>query len=667
MKRYGMTGLCIVLFILFLIGTTVSAGIQGTKHDLSTSGSGNIRSAGASNTSGASQVCVFCHTPHRAAAIPSAPLWNKNFDPTTYAGYQPYTSDVLTALGYPAGETPVITGSKTVHVRTRLCLSCHDGTIALGSLANLPFGFSGDMPMIGTSGGYMPTTAIGYIGVDLRDDHPVAIKYTNAQDSELAAAPSGKVKVFNDSTTGNNYVECTSCHEPHDNTYTNFLVDSNAGSAICTNCHSNKSGYSSGVHATSTAAYNRQPIGTTVGGVKCMDCHFPHKAGITDTSQLPKANALNLTTYPQGGYYLLSFQEEGSCFNDTDRWGQTNVNACHGTNATATSKNIESLVAPTKYSGHWVGNYNGLHLATEAQASVVGGWAGANIHVECQDCHNPHTAGNTNHAKGTNQVGGSTRSLYGTGGVTPSSWPAWNPGISTGSYTPVQPTGVTSTTSNGVTYEYEICLKCHSDFAWNPATPPNSPTAGGTMSNQAMEFGNNATSSHPVAFANGNNQGTYVAPWTANGGQTMYCSDCHNNDAGAPNGPHGSNARSILYQNFNPNTVGQGVGDLCYACHAVAAYSTGNNPAQTGFSGAGNNLHYQHMSAYAYSGGVQKSCTNCHVNPTHGSNKLNLISYQTDPAPYGQYSYMKVFTQNTGAYVKANCSAFTCHNGATHP
>lgn len=694
MKRSGIIFLFIFLFLIVIAGGTGTAGVQGTKHDLSTGGPGPIKSA---VVGGTSETCVFCHTPHSAASIANAPLWNKDFNPSLdpTPAYEVYDSDVLNALGYPNADKP-LTSLRAVHIKTRLCLSCHDGTIALGKLANLPSGLGSDIPMLGTTGTTdvpyaMPHEATGYIGVKLQDDHPVAIQYTNANDSELAASPvGGKVKVEGPES-GMFFVECTSCHDPHNSTNRKFMVDTNVGSNICKSCHNNKTSYSTSIHATSGVSYRPpdgagplQDIGLTVGEVQCMGCHYPHKAGISDTSQLPKATPA-VETYTEAGYYLLSFQEQMSCFNDTDRWGQTLVSACHGTNAPAT-QNIESLVAPAKFRAHWVGNYTNKHRATEAQASLWFGVGNPNEHVECQDCHNPHTAGNTPRPIGSNAVV-ANGPLYGTGGVTPGPYPFWNPGFSTGTYTPIQPRGVTSTTSNGATYEYEICLKCHSDFAWNPATPPSSPSfvadpliVNKGLTNQAMEFGNNAVSSHPVIFTNPNIQGTYLAPWTAQPDMNMYCSDCHNNDLLTPAGPHGSNNRSILYLQYNPATIGQTGAinaELCYGCHDPIAYYANNNAALTGFSnnGLNVNLHYRHMqpppNGVTYQGGVQKACTNCHVNPIHGSNKTHLISYSAtaglppDPAPYGTYSYITSYTDpGSGNYVMtnpSNCTAVTCH------
>ncbi|MCC7204740.1 MAG: hypothetical protein IT441_06645, partial [Phycisphaeraceae bacterium] len=87
--------------------------IEQTKHNLTASGPGTVK------TSVEGGSCIFCHTPH--AASPRAPLWNRE-DPGTY--YQTYESTTLKAeVGQPTGSS-------------RLCLSCHDGTIALTQTYN---------------------------------------------------------------------------------------------------------------------------------------------------------------------------------------------------------------------------------------------------------------------------------------------------------------------------------------------------------------------------------------------------------------------------------------------------------------------------------------------------------------------------------------------------
>ncbi|NNE63856.1 MAG: hypothetical protein HKN34_07235, partial [Gammaproteobacteria bacterium] len=141
--------------------------ISNTKHNLSTSGPGDVKAV--SET----QICVFCHTPHAAEAIPNAPLWNRGDYAETYT---PYTSTSINASDIAA--TPG--GS------SKLCLSCHDGTIAIGSVnvangqVNVLINMAGTGP-----GGVMPdrddvaidTGFTRNLGTDLTNDHPISFTY----------------------------------------------------------------------------------------------------------------------------------------------------------------------------------------------------------------------------------------------------------------------------------------------------------------------------------------------------------------------------------------------------------------------------------------------------------------------------------------------------------
>ena len=127
------------------------AQVANTKHNLSVSGPGGIKAA--SET----QICIFCHTPHNSN--PVAALWNRADIGSTYI---PYTSSTTqSGAGQPNGSS-------------LLCLSCHDGTIALGNVLSRP-------SPIAMAGGVstMPVNAPGYIGTDLSDDHPISFQYSS--------------------------------------------------------------------------------------------------------------------------------------------------------------------------------------------------------------------------------------------------------------------------------------------------------------------------------------------------------------------------------------------------------------------------------------------------------------------------------------------------------
>jgi len=206
--------------ILVLMPGLAQAQVAGTSHDLS-SLPGDA----------ADRVCAYCHTPHMdAAATGQDPLWNHTLSAT--GGYGVYGSSTLELTNDIADIGAAVAGSATT---THLCMSCHDGTIALGSLYNPPN--SGAVTTQGLIGSISGTGAD--MGTSLSDDHPVNFTYNTAlstSDGELAdPATTPVVAALLD---GAGKVQCSSCHDPHDDTNVPFLVIDNAASALCSTCHS---------------------------------------------------------------------------------------------------------------------------------------------------------------------------------------------------------------------------------------------------------------------------------------------------------------------------------------------------------------------------------------------------------------------------------------------
>ncbi len=692
MRRYGILAL-LLIFISLMTAYIVGAGeVKGTKHDLSMSvaeggsGPGPIQSAG--GAIGTTEICVFCHTPH--SARPDAPLWNRS---TATGPYTVYSSDVLNAgTGFNIIADDPSDSSKlnyAIHVKTRICLSCHDGTIALGNLVNMP-GNAASFTINNSNAGRIPNTAAGYIDTDLSDDHPVAIKHSWGTDPELKSPAGTKVRLYNFNVKGQvassnppqngDYVECTSCHDAHDNANGNFLVDTNLGSNICLSCHKkekgtgNAGGVGTLAHDNSAIGYNPDQtappaLGATVGDVKCMNCHYMHKSGATG-AVYPFTKYANV----QGGQYLLGFEEENTCFNKPNRWNKT-INVCHG--QTSSTKDIWTF--ENKGSAHKdTVTYAGRHRATEQGLGTANyGWLGAgypNWHVQCNDCHNPHTAGSVSHTQGTNVITKFTSPLYGAGGVqiTYPKGTNWSSRVQ-GDFNAYESLGLLTSTDVPVDYyEYQICFKCHSSFAWggNPAYNPPSPSLGGLllMTDQAQEFNTANASFHPVAGPTVNHAGTLSGGWAS--GQTMYCSDCHADNLGGSKGPHGSNATYgagstgfIMTANYTDTysaikTDTQPFNDICFNCHPETVYQSGANTlAGTGFSGSGTNLHTSHRIAASSFGSSTFGyrCVNCHTRVPHGYKNKGLIVVKGDGAPYeaggtGQGKITSISLPGSGAY-----------------
>ncbi len=216
--------------------------IAGGPHDL-TNGSA-LRNT---NTSIAGQTCEFCHVPHGGNNL--IPLWNRT--QPTGATYQLYTSSTTDVTTTTASLAASVSGA---------CLSCHDGTIAVDVLLNLNgLPFNGGVAFTrqaatakasytGPGGGIMGG-GLPFLGSDLRNDHPVNVRYETARaakptEFQVQAVSGAKISVgatnpvpLYGATSATATVECSSCHNAHNNALGNFLRKSNAGSAICLSCH----------------------------------------------------------------------------------------------------------------------------------------------------------------------------------------------------------------------------------------------------------------------------------------------------------------------------------------------------------------------------------------------------------------------------------------------
>ena len=215
-------------FILVFLCHAGFAGVKNTKHDLSVNSTGATLKATTET-----QICIFCHTPHNAD--PAYPLWGHE---VTSAEYTHYTSTSLVSYASEA-DAPPIDGI------SRLCLSCHDGTIALGAVigrtdqigttgATATRSIGGTIPKgatipiggtIPTNLRYMPSTANGYLGTNLSGGHPISIIYDQSLVSKRANLDPNLMQLnpvpLNDRdvklypTQGGYGVQCSSCHDPH--------------------------------------------------------------------------------------------------------------------------------------------------------------------------------------------------------------------------------------------------------------------------------------------------------------------------------------------------------------------------------------------------------------------------------------------------------------------
>ncbi|MFQ5865946.1 MAG: hypothetical protein ACE5IW_12030, partial [bacterium] len=137
------------------------------------------------------EICVYCHTPHNNNTEIEAPLWNRSTPSGPYDMYDSPTLDMDVASS-PQGVSLA-------------CLSCHDNTIALDQIINIPpsaFGSDPSGTTIEACGtqchvGDNPVAGINFEGTvidtDLGNDHPISITYDPSKDPNFHPASNGKV------------------------------------------------------------------------------------------------------------------------------------------------------------------------------------------------------------------------------------------------------------------------------------------------------------------------------------------------------------------------------------------------------------------------------------------------------------------------------------------
>jgi len=552
-----------ILFALLMTAglTSRADSIVNSVHNLSASGPGTVKA------STEADLCVFCHTVHRATG--ATPLWNHSMSGVT--NYIVYSSSRLTSLNV---TVPQPNGS------SRLCLSCHDGTVALGSVSSrtLPIAMQG-----GTT-----TMPVGpnNLGTDLSSDHPISFIYdsTLAQhDSEIKdpGQLTGVVKLDHESR-----VQCTSCHDPHNDQFGNFLVVDNTGSALCLTCHQPENWLSS-AHGISSAivpetliakitSRTRTQPGTkakvarraTLAATGCAICHANHNA--------------------DGRKFLMqSSVVERNCF------------VCH--NGTSQQKNVEADFQ--KASVHPISLNSDAHTPDEDPVNPP------ERHVTCADCHNPHAAKKT--VTFAPNISGALADVI---------------GITAGG-------GIIKPAQK----EYEVCFRCHADSRdRGEATVVRQ----FLETNTRLQFATANMSYHPVEAPgkNGTSVPSLISPgWMVN--SMIYCTDCHNSDSGpgaggsGANGPHGSIFRPLLernlvltdYQPESPATYA-----LCYKCHSRSVVLS-----NTSFK-----FHQSHVVQ------DQAACTTCH--DSHGvanaSHLINFNNLYVTPSSNGHLGYVSTGT-----------------------
>jgi len=562
--------------------------------------------------------CQYCHAPH--SGLDAGALWNQTLSSQTYT---PYSSSTATGKGnaQPAPGTA-----------TSLCLSCHDGTVAVGLTAAY-----GKIPTMGA----MQSNDI--LGTDLQASHPVSLALPLKDRIDLFASlaaqgktadPTGAVALIN----GN--IECTSCHDPHveakDPVARNFLVRDGSNGQLCLSCHDPNrtittqvnplAGWAVSIHATSSS---RTALSAGIGSYgtvtlnACTSCHVSHNA--------------------RGAARLLRGPNEQDCV------------ACHGGGSSVSPAPL-NVFAEFSKTAHLLPSGNNLHDAAETLL------LNNNRHATCVDCHNPHASSPTLSFTPPPLLRPSQTGISGISALD---------GVS-----------ILSPAVN----QFENCLRCHGTSAGKLLNPlygyhPLRVVSAGDPLNLIPKFALSSSSSHPVMHDRSSplpqpslrSQMLQLDGLTLGRsvGTRILCTDCHNSDdnrefgGGGPNGPHGSKwthlierryefsqavSPGLLVTNLNPSPdLGvNGPYALCAKCHDLNQIAANSSFTE----------HARHINEGF-------SCSVCHA--SHGMGGTNasisgerLVNFDSSVvAPNGTapISYSRA----------TNSCNLTCHNQPHSP
>jgi hypothetical protein len=195
-----MRGSRLVVALVLAFPTAAAAQHEGgssTVHNLSATGPGEIWALEET------EVCKFCHIPHNAV-VPQ-PLWGH-----TLSTVDRYLVPTIRRGKGASEPAPQPDGS------SRLCLSCHDGTVALGDIG-------GSGPPIAMAGAQrLDRGRRGHIGTDLSGSHPISFVVPDGEpggpDSErdMGLRPLDLIRSEESvSLDAKGKMQCTTCHDPH--------------------------------------------------------------------------------------------------------------------------------------------------------------------------------------------------------------------------------------------------------------------------------------------------------------------------------------------------------------------------------------------------------------------------------------------------------------------
>lgn len=265
MKKHYLAVLAVTAVLgLGASGTAIAAtpfldgsGIIGSPHDFSDDvifgAGGGTMVANSEQWNFRKEICRVCHAPHdkQRNAYSSGLLWNRNLSSATYDTYT-FSEKAGNGDGTYTSKAPQPVG------RAKMCLSCHDNTVALGQFDNYA---EGGIDPESLEGNTRPDGALtmqgiyddGHFmignndanGLSLAGTHPISVSFADGYRLNPVTNAMGPSSGTIADVLDNGLVQCSSCHDVHNRVSvpgTHLLrvgqtAAQGQASGLCLTCH----------------------------------------------------------------------------------------------------------------------------------------------------------------------------------------------------------------------------------------------------------------------------------------------------------------------------------------------------------------------------------------------------------------------------------------------
>ena len=251
LNLFRLVSLLVCLWLIPSVGGTIPLSDTKNQHNFSNTAVNTNPTtnqphpkADAPANDGTTEICIFCHTPHNAT--PQSSLWNRP-DPASMGSFPVYGGALVIKGSFNVADATLHSQYNTAlfpypNGASKLCLSCHDGVTAIGTVLD------------GTAFHMLNASNISAMGdprlvINLATSHPISFVFDGQVLADVSQVKPGQYQLPTLSDVpldGQQRMQCTTCHDPHEDTRTavglpfwrhRTNVTTGAFIDVCNDCH----------------------------------------------------------------------------------------------------------------------------------------------------------------------------------------------------------------------------------------------------------------------------------------------------------------------------------------------------------------------------------------------------------------------------------------------